>query len=215
MQTLTVPVNQIKIRGDLRCPKNSTLLVIIVLGERNERYYNQFIQLRDILNECTIATFFVPELLTQDEKRIAANRFDESLLADRLIQITSQLRSLPETRELQFSYLGLSNVADRIFRAVSILKGEIESLVLIGDGLPPLNMVFSEISVLNILGELDFKSIESNQIFLNQIHTPLKRLYLIPGTHSHFDEPQKWKLVSKTALRWFNSPENRNLEFAE
>ncbi|MDV6236336.1 dienelactone hydrolase [Leptospira ellisii] len=214
-KTLIVRVNRVDIKGNLRLPENAKSLVILVLGENNEKYQDRFDRLRTVLNENGIATFFLSELLTGDERRISANRFDESLLADRLIETTRQLRIRPETKELKFAYLGLSNISERIFRAASSLKGEIESMALIGDGLLPLNIVFSDVSVLNILGALDFRGIETNQIILNRMDTPLKRLYLIPGSPSHFDEPQKWGLVSEAVLRWFADPKRRVSEFAE
>ncbi|TGK32608.1 dienelactone hydrolase [Leptospira gomenensis] len=214
-KTLAVRVNRVDIKGNLSLPESATLLVILVVGENNEKYLERFDRLGANLNENGIATFVLSELLTGDERRISANRFDESLLADRLIGITRQLRSNPETKELKFAYLGLSNIAERIFRAASSLKGEIESIALIGDGLLPLNIVFSDVSVLNILGALDFRGIETNRIILNRMDTPLKRLYQIPGSPSHFDEPQKWGLVSDAVLRWFADPKRRILEFAE
>ncbi|MGJ4754698.1 dienelactone hydrolase [Leptospira kmetyi] len=212
---LVVRVNRIDISGDLLLPKNRELLVILVLGERGEKYKERFDQLRKTLHEHGVATLFISELLTEDEKRISANRFDESLLADRLIGVTRQLRILPETKDLRYAYLSLSNVSERIFRAAFALKDEIESLVLIGDGPLPLNVVFSHASVLNIVGALDFRTIATNQILLNRIDTPIKRLYSIPGSPGHFDEPQKWEMVSNVVLRWFADPKRRILEFAE
>lgn len=214
-KTLAFRVNQIDITGDLRLPEKTELLVIFVFGERGEKYKDRFVQLRRNLDEHGVATLFISELLTEDEKRISANRFDESLLADRLIAMTRQLRILPETKNLKFAYLSLSNVSERVFRASSVLKGEIESLVLIGDGPLPLNVVFSHAPLLNIVGALDFRAIASNQVLLNRIDSPIKRLYSIPGSPGHFDEPQKWEMVSDVVLRWFADPKRRILEFAE
>ncbi|XDD52302.1 dienelactone hydrolase [Leptospira sp. WS92.C1] len=215
IKTIAIRVNRVGLKGELRLPLHSKLLVISVLGEKDGRHLDRFDALCRTLYANGIGTFFLFGLLTEDEKKISANLFDESLLADRLVEVTKKLETLSETKGLKLAYLSFSNIAERIFRASSTLKGKIESLILIGDGLLPLNVVFSDVSILNIIGALDFKTIKSNQIFLNRIETPLKKLYLIPGSPSHFEDPQKWRLVSDTVLKWFSHPERRKLEFAE
>ncbi|BDA78656.1 hypothetical protein LPTSP3_g15860 [Leptospira kobayashii] len=208
-------MNQIELSGNLYVPVGSEFLVILILGEKEDQFLERFLQLEKNLNDHKIATFFIRSLLTDEEKEVSANRLDESLLADRLVAITKELLTNSDTKGLSFAYLGLSSIAERLFRTTSILRDEIESLVLIGDGLPTLNLVFSEIPILNIIGQLDFRGIETNKLRLSKIEAPVKKIHLIQGSPSHFEDREKWSQVSQAVLRWFFFPKSRTSEFAE
>lgn len=212
---ITFRLNRIELYGDLCVPEGAQILVLLLLGEREDHFLERFSKLKQILNSNRIATCLVRGLLTRDERQISANRSDETLLADRLIAVTKQLRTYSNVKDLKLAYVSLSSVGGSMFRASSSLKDEIESLVLIGNGLPPLNLVFSQVPILNIIGALDFKGLESNKINLSKIDAPIKRFHLIQGSPSHFEERQKWSLVSDAILNWFSHPENRSHDFAE
>ncbi|WP_411822477.1 dienelactone hydrolase [Leptospira sp. 'Mane'] len=212
---IPIRINQIELSGDLYIPSGSDFLVILILGEKDDKFLERFLQLKRNLNDNQLATFFIRALLTEEEREISANRLDESLLADRLVAITKELKSNPETKKLKFAYIGLSSIAERLFRTISVLRDQIESLVLIGNGLPTLNLVFSEIPILNIIGELDFRGIEANKLNLSKIEAPVKKFHLIQSSPSHFEDQEKWFQVSQAVLRWFYFSKTRLSEFAE
>lgn len=206
---LTLRVNRIALSAELSVPKEARILVLLLLGEKDDHFWDRFSQLRETLNRYQIATCIVRDLLTGDERKISANRWDESLLADRLVAFTKQLQHHPDLGHLQIAYAGLSSMGGILFRAISLLAGNIESLVLIGNGLPSLNFIFCAIPILNIIGELDLKGRESNLSSLSKIEAPIKRFHLIPGSPSHFEEGPKWSLVREAILNWFSRPEQR------
>ncbi len=209
----TFQINRIELSGDLFVSENSKSLVILVLGEKEDKFLDRFKGLKLDLNKKNIATLFLKGLLTSEEREVSANRLDESLLGDRLVSVTRFLRTYSETKDHRISYLSLSTIAGRIFRAASILIGEAESLILIGNGLQPLNFVFCKTPILNVVGGLDFRGIESNKLVLSKIDAPLKIIHSIQGSPSNFEEKEKWSLVSSAIQKWFSSPTTRMTDF--
>ncbi|TGJ99757.1 dienelactone hydrolase [Leptospira semungkisensis] len=213
--TIHFQINRIQLSGDLVLPKNSKLMVILILDEKDEKFGQRFSLLNLKLNCAGIATLFLQDLLTSNEREIHANRSDDALLADRLVEVTKYLINREDTRDHKFAYLALSSSAERLFRAGFILSHDVDSIVLIGNGLPHSKLSLSAVPILNIIGGLDFYGIESNRSVLSKIQSPIKGIHYIPGSPSHFEDRGKWSQVTDVVLRWFESPNSRKIEFPE
>ncbi|TGM58507.1 dienelactone hydrolase [Leptospira adleri] len=207
-KTVSFPVNQVELRGDIVVPEGADLLVIHILEEEHSRFADRLSKLSNALNGKKIATFFLHGLLTEKESQISINRLDEELLCDRLISVTEWLKSHELTKDMKFGFVGLSLYADRFLRAGLRLKNQIESFVFIGE-IPPLNIVFCEVPILNIIGALNSKGVDSNKTTFMKIESPQKKITVIEGSPSHFEDPQKWNQVTKTAIDWFSDPQSR------
>ncbi|MBM9498692.1 dienelactone hydrolase [Leptospira sp. 201903071] len=210
-KTVSFPVNQVELKGDIVVPEGADLLVVNVLEEEHSRFADRLKKLSNALNGKKIATFFLYGLLTEKERQISINRLDEELLSDRLISVTHWLKTQDLTKDMKLGYVGLSAYAERFFKASLKLKSQIESFVFIGE-IPPLNIVFCEVPLLNIIGALNSKGADSNQGGFMRIDSPQKKMSLIAGSPSHFEDPQKWNLVTKATVDWFSAPESRMKE---
>ncbi|TGJ98455.1 dienelactone hydrolase [Leptospira langatensis] len=213
--TIRFQINRIQLSGDLFLPVDSKLLVVLVLDEKDEKFEQRFSLLNRKLNFAGIATLLLQDLLTAEEREIHANRSDDALLADRLVEITKYLRNRRDIKYHKFAYLGLSSAAERLFRAGFVLAQDVDSIVLIGNGLPHSKISLSAVPILNIIGGLDFYGIESNRSVLSKIQSPVKGIHYIPGSPSHFEDRGKWSQVTDAVLRWFKSPHSRKIEFPE
>ncbi|RHX89387.1 dienelactone hydrolase [Leptospira stimsonii] len=207
-KTVSFPVNQVELKGDIVVPEGADLLVINILEEEHSRFADRLKKLSSALNGKKIATFFLYGLLTDKERQISINRLDEELLSDRLIAVTHWLKNHSLTKDMRFGYVGLSVYAERFFRASLKLKNQIESFVFIGE-IPPLSVDFCEVPILNIIGALNVKGQESDQTTFKRIESPQKKISRIEGSPSHLEDPQKWNLVTKAATDWFSEPTAR------
>ncbi|TGL58392.1 dienelactone hydrolase [Leptospira sarikeiensis] len=212
---LSFQVNQIRLEGELFIPSHSEFLAVLILEEKEDKFSERFSKMRTLLNEKGIATLLLKGLLTQDEREIHANRSDTALLSYRLSEITKRIKLIEGAEFLKISYIGLSSVAARMFRAAANSNSEVESLILIGNGLQEYDGNFPETSILNILGELDFTGKIINRSILSKIGTLIKRVYFVPGSPNHFEDNSKWSLVSEAIQRWYSFPQKRTEEFSE
>ncbi|PJZ26378.1 dienelactone hydrolase [Leptospira hartskeerlii] len=213
--TLDFQVNRVQLKGELFIPSQAVFLAVLVLDEKDDKFTDRFSKMRNFLNERGVATLFLKGLLTQEEREIHANRSDVNLLSDRLSEITKQIRNIEGASSLKISYIGSSSIASRMFRAAGNADTQVESLILIGNGLQEYSGKFLNTSVLNILGELDFTGRIVNRSVLSKIETSIKKVYFVPGSPSHFEDSSKWFLVSEAIQKWYLFPEKRSREFSE
>ncbi|HET19407.1 MAG TPA: alpha/beta hydrolase [Chromatiales bacterium] len=189
--------------GLLGLPAHPLGLVLFAHGSGSSRLSPRNTQVARVLQSRGIATLMF-DLLTEEEDRVYATRFDIALLSHRLLGATRWVRQQEETRDLPLGYFGASTGAAAALIAAATLCDEIRAVVSRG-GRPDLAMqVLAEVTTptLMLVGGLDFPVIEMNEAAYQQLGGP-KELRIIPGATHLFEEPGTLEQVADAAAEWF------------
>ncbi len=155
------------------------------------------------LHERGIATLLF-DLLTSQEDRLSAERFDIGLLSHRLLGATRWAQKQAPIGELPLGNFGASTGAAAALIAAATLGEEIRAVVSRG-GRPDLALpVLGEVTAptLLIVGGLDLQVIEMNEVALQHLKGP-KALRIIPGATHLFEEPGTLEQAAEAAADWF------------
>jgi len=210
MTTMPSPIRDVEIllddephEGLLGLPAHPLGLVLFAHGSGSSRLSPRNTQVARVLQSRGIATLMF-DLLTEEEDRVYATRFDIALLSHRLLGATRWVRQQEETRDLPLGYFGASTGAAAALIAAATLCDEIRAVVSRG-GRPDLAMqVLAEVTTptLMLVGGLDFPVIEMNEAAYQQLGGP-KELRIIPGATHLFEEPGTLEQVADAAAEWF------------
>jgi len=202
-ESLTVEVENVSLSGDLTMPENAIGLVIFSHGSGSSRFSprNNFVAQQ--LQKHGLATFLF-DLLTREEDKVYANRFNIELLANRLIQVTHWLHKQNELKKIPICYFGASTGAASALVAAAVLKDKIHAVVSRG-GRP--DMAQGQLSrvlcpTLLLAGELDHEVISLNRLALEKIPGE-KKLEIIDHATHLFEEPGTLEKVAELAADWF------------
>lgn len=192
----------IVLKGNLNLPDSPLALVIFSHGSGSSRFSPRNSYVAGILNEHHIATLLT-DLLTEEEDEAYENRFNIDLLTKRLVTVTNQVRSLPETENLKLGYFGASTGAASALQASAHLKKFIKAVVSRG-GRPDMAQYLEEVvaPTLLLVGGYDTEVIELNKEAYQKLNC-LKELHIIPRATHLFEEPGKLEEVADDALQWF------------
>jgi pimeloyl-ACP methyl ester carboxylesterase len=144
------------------------------------------------------------DLLSKDEDRNYATRFDIDLLTRRLKVATEWLSHQPDTKSLVAGYFGASTGAAAALMAAASLGRKIRAVVSRG-GRPDLALAsLSEVlaPTLLIVGGDDYQVIELNQAAYKELRCE-KQLAIVPGATHLFEEPGTLDEVARLASDWF------------
>lgn len=147
------------------------------------------------------------DLLTPEEDRIRANRFDIDLLTTRLLECADWAFRRRETDGLPACYFGASTGAASALLAVTRRPNDsrIRTVVCRG-GRPDLAMEHLDgfpVPVLLLVGELDFEVLRLNRLALRRLPPP-STLHVVPGASHLFEEPGALEQVARTTGRWLH-----------
>jgi len=149
------------------------------------------------------------DLLTEEEDSVLENRFNISLLTERLLDATSWLLHEPYFEEnTPIGYFGASTGAASALRAASLapLGWPIYSVVSRG-GRPDLAgtgfLRKVKIPTLLIVGDKDYEVIKLNMVAQNEVEN--SELVLIPRAGHLFDGPGEMEKVTEESLHWFEN----------
>lgn len=202
-QQVRISVPGAVLKGMLTRPARARAAVIFAHGSGSSRLSprNKFVA--DVLVKAGFATLLF-DLLTPNEDAEYQNRFDISLLSDRLKEATLWLQSQPEGSDLALGYFGASTGTASALRAAAELGNKVKAVVsrggrpdLAGDALPRVS-----IPVLLIVGGFDDIVIELNREAYQKLAGE-KKLIIVPGATHLFEEPGALEQVAELASRWF------------
>ncbi|MCX6746294.1 MAG: dienelactone hydrolase family protein [Candidatus Parcubacteria bacterium] len=202
-KVIKIPIDNLKLEGNLIVPKDSRSLVIFAHGSGSSRKSprNQFVA--EVLQKEGIGTLLF-DLLTEKEDQIYENRFNIPLLAERLKSATLWLKKQKEFKNFQIGYFGASTGAAAALIAAAELGKEIGAVVSRGGrpdlALDILNQVKSP--TLLIVGGADTEVIGLNQLAYDNLLT-IKDLSIIPGATHLFEEPGTLAKAASQAAAWF------------
>jgi putative phosphoribosyl transferase len=176
--------------------------VIFAHGSGSSRRSPRNRRVAEALNQAGFATLLF-DLLTEDEDRDPANRFNIPLLADRLVMATFWLRTQGFYREEPIGYFGASTGGAAALMGAERSGNDVSAVVSRG-GRPDLAGQALErvpCPVLLIVGGNDDVVLELNRQAADRL--PDGELVVIPGATHLFEEPGKMEKVEEYTVRWF------------
>ncbi len=202
-QEVSIPVDHVRLFGNLAIPERAKGLVIFAHGSGSSRFSprNQFVA--RALEEGGLATLLM-DLLQEKEAENHHKTFDIDRLSLRMLGVTEWVKTRPELRALPIGYFGASTGAAAALQAAATKPKEVAAVVSRG-GRPDLAGAYLsrvEAPTLLIVGGADTLVIELNEEALSRLICP-KQLTIVPGATHLFGEPGTLEQVAGLALDWF------------
>lgn len=204
---LVVETGSVQLEATLELPDGAGAVVVFAHGSGSSRHSPRNRYVAGQLTEGGLGTLLFDLLTPQEEEAERETRhlrFDVGLLAKRLAEVTTWLRSRPETRGLETGYFGASTGAAAALRAATRIPGAVGAIVsrggrpdLAADALPHVR-----VPTLLLVGGNDPTVLELNRQAFEQLDGP-KSLEVIPGAGHLFEEPGALQAVARLARDWF------------
>jgi putative phosphoribosyl transferase len=200
---IQIAINDFSLGASIAVPEKARGLVIFSHGSGSSRFSPRNNYVASILNKHDIATILA-DLLTSQEDMDYDNRFNISLLSDRLSIVTDWAHQQKNLMELPLGYFGASTGAASALNSAVRFKGKIAAIVSRG-GRPDLAkpiLVQVKAATLLIVGSEDKQVIELNEVAYDLL-TCKKQMKIVQGATHLFEEPGKLEEVAQMAEDWF------------
>ena len=203
-EDVNISIAGIELTGNLSLPQNTRGMVVFAHGSGSSRHSprNQFVA--RALQETGLGTLLF-DLLTEEEEKDNAKKFEISLLTDRLVGVTQWLQNNPQTANLNIGYFGASTGAAAALEAAAVLGVSINAVVSRG-GRPDLAahaLPLIKAPTLLLVGGFDYEIITLNEQAFSLL-TCEKELKIVEDATHLFDEPGKLEEVAVHADNWFH-----------
>lgn len=201
-QEVAIPMDTASHAGILGVPPRPRGLVLFAHGSGSSRFSRRNAFVARWLHDHGLATLLF-DLLTEEEDRLYANRFDIELLAHRLIQATDWGERQPALRAMPLGYFGASTGAAAALKAAA-RRPEVHAVVSRG-GRPDLayeDLPRVRAATLLIVGGRDEVVLELNRAAYARL-AAAKALEVVPGATHLFEEPGALEAVARIATDWF------------
>jgi putative phosphoribosyl transferase len=199
-----IPVGSAAIEGMLEIPEEAVGLVLFAHGSGSSRLSPRNNYVAGVLRQAGVGTLLM-DLLTQEEDRDYARRFDIALLTQRLLDAARWVVAQAEARELPLGFFGASTGAAAALEAAAMLGDEVKAVVSRG-GRPDMasNEVLATVTAptLLLVGGQDNDVIDLNRQAYDQLRCE-KKLLIVPGATHLFEEPGTLEEVAHQAADWF------------
>jgi dienelactone hydrolase len=193
-----------RLGGEWVLPLSAAGVVLFAHGSGSSRLSPRNTYVASVLQDHGVGTLLF-DLLTQEEDRDYATRFDIELLTRRLLAATLWLKGESKMQSLQVGYFGASTGAAAALQAAAKLENKIAAVVSRG-GRPDLagEQALRQVTAptLLLVGGVDYGVIELNQQAYSLLNCE-KQLTLIPGATHLFEEPGTLEQVARHAADWF------------
>jgi putative phosphoribosyl transferase len=202
-EEVEVLAGSITLGGHFTVPEAVRGIVVFAHGSGSSRHSprNRFVA--SILNQAGLGTLLF-DLLTRHEELDRSNVFDIGLLATRLADVTSWLRTQPEAANLPIGYFGASTGAGAALWAASLPDADVAAVVSRG-GRPDLagqRLAAVRAPTLLIVGGLDDVVLELNRQAQARLRCE-NSLAVVPGATHLFEEPGTLETAANLARDWF------------
>jgi putative phosphoribosyl transferase len=204
-EVVRIPVDGAHIEGALELPAGPIGLVLFAHGSGSSRHSPRNNYVARILREHGVGTLLM-DLLTPEEDRDYARRFDIDLLVERLLAAVRWVKQHPGTSHLPVGYFGASTGAAAALRAAAH-ETSIAAVVSRGgrpDLAPPEELCEVKAPTLFLVGGQDFGVIELNESAFAHLSCE-KRFIIVPGATHLFEEPGTLEQVAALAAEWFET----------
>ncbi|MHB1577739.1 MAG: dienelactone hydrolase family protein [Acidithiobacillus ferrooxidans] len=202
-RSVHISAEGVRLEGNWVIPENALGLVLFAHGSGSSRLSPRNNYVAQVLRDGGIATLLF-DLLTEEEDRVYATRFDIGLLSERLALATRWTQRQPEAAGLPLGYFGASTGAAAALRAAAQFGGAIAAVVSRG-GRPDLTgPAISRVTAptLLIVGGLDDVVIGMNETAYAELRAE-KQMVIVPGATHLFEEPGTLEEAASLALAWF------------
>ncbi|WP_136601079.1 dienelactone hydrolase family protein [Salinigranum halophilum] len=202
-QTVEIPVDAVRLDGELRIPDAATGLVVFAHGSGSSRHSPRNTAVASVLRDHGVGTLLF-DLLTAEEDETYETRFDIDLLTERLLGVTDWLRGRPETASMNLGYFGSSTGAAAALRAAAERGDDVGAVVsrggrvdLASDHLPRITA-----ATLFIVGGADTDVLALNRDAYERL-TCAKGLEVVDEAGHLFEGPGELERVADLAADWF------------
>lgn len=202
-EEIEVRAGPVRLAGRLTVPRDPCGFVMFAHGSGSSRFSprNRFVAAT--LNRAGLGTLLF-DLLTVEEEVDRANVFDIGLLARRLVDTTTWLRTQPEAQGLRMGYFGASTGAAAALWAAAEPDSNVAAVVSRG-GRPDLaapRLSDVDAPTLLIVGGHDDVVLDLNHRAQALLRCE-NRLSVVPGATHLFEEPGALEAVAELAREWF------------
>jgi putative phosphoribosyl transferase len=195
----------VQLAGYLTVPENALGVVLFAHGSGSSRHSPRNRYVATVLNEAGLGTLLL-DLLSPEEEADRANVFDIELLARRLTDVTSWLRTQPHAGQAAIGYFGASTGAAAALWAAADPGADIAAVVSRG-GRPDLagpRLGAVTAPTLLIVGGLDTLVLDLNRDAQARLRCE-NELAVVPGATHLFEEPGTLAAAAALARDWFVS----------
>ncbi len=206
--SVSVPATDVALQGDLSIPPMQKGLVLFAHGSGSSRHSPRNRYVAEFLNEQSLGTFLV-DLLTPEEERGnggADQRFNISLLTQRLMTITDWLANTPQARGCNIGVFGASTGAAAALATAAHRPDTVKAVVsrggrpdLAGSGLSAVRA-----PTLLIVGGRDSAVLQMNRDAMAHMKC-ISELKIVPGATHLFEERGALAQVARLAGDWFTA----------
>jgi predicted phosphoribosyltransferase/predicted alpha/beta-hydrolase family hydrolase len=199
-----IPAGQVVLEGDLLFPQSPRGLVIFAHGSGSSRHSTRNRFVATTLNRRGFATLLF-DLLTPQEDRDPATRFNIPLLAQRLQAALEWALQEPSRHELPIGLFGASTGAAAAIMVAAARPKDVAAVVSRGGrpdlaGLQALPKVRTH--TLLIVGSADWEVLELNRAAAEQMGE-WAEIALVSGATHLFEEPGTLEQAATLAADWF------------
>lgn len=189
--------------GHLKIPASARGIVVFAHGSGSSRNSPRNLAVAQVLNENGLATLLF-DLLTKEEETDRNNVFNIELLAERLLNATTWLRTQPLMVHTPIGYFGASTGAAAALWAAADPTANVSAVVSRGGraDMAAERLVMVKTPTLLIVGGDDDVVIDLNRAAQAQLQCE-NQLVIIPGATHLFEEPGALEQVADLACRWF------------
>ena len=200
-----IPDGPAIIEGMLEVPASAQGIVLFAHGSGSSRLSPRNNYVAKVLRQAGIGTLLM-DLLTVEEDKTYATRFDIALLTRRLTVATAWLKQDPRVKGLPIGYFGASTGAAAALQAAAKMGAAISAVVSRGGrpdmaGAEALRQVGAP--TLLLVGGWDDVVIDLNQAAYD-VMSCQKELSIIPGATHLFEEPGTLEEVARLATALFD-----------
>ena len=199
-----IPASGVTVEGMLEIPERAVGLVLFAHGSGSSRHSPRNNYVAGVLRAAGVGTLLM-DLLTPEEDRDYAQRFDIGLLTQRLLAAARWVGTEASARNLPLGFFGASTGAAAALEAAALLGQGAQAVVSRG-GRPDLASREALATVtaptLLLVGGFDGEVINLNQQAYDQLRCE-KELVIVPGATHLFEEPGTLEDVARQAAAWF------------
>lgn len=202
---VTVPIDGVRLDGELFVPADATGLVVFAHGSGSSRKSPRNTFVAEVLRTHGLGTLLF-DLLTEREDATYETRFDIDLLTDRLLAATDWLDERADTRDLTVGYFGSSTGAAAALRAATARGDEVGAVVSRGGrvDLAADHLDRVTAATLFVVGGADTQVLELNRTAFERLVGP-KELRVVEGAGHLFEGPGELETVADLAADWFET----------
>ncbi len=202
-EEVQIPSGDRMLSGYLTIPAGAPGVVLFAHGSGSSRHSprNQFVA--SVINRAGIGTLLF-DLLTVNEESSRDNAFNVELLARRLRDATTWVRSRPGCADTALGYFGASTGAAAALWAASDPENKVDVVVARG-GRPDLagpRLALVTAPTLLIVGSHDRAVLDLNRQAQAKLRG-VSHLEVVPGATHLFEEPETLQRAAELARDWF------------